>query len=60
MNDEDIGRAIDECTDALTASNCPFSQWEQEFLESVKERWELYSSISFKQKEVLSKIWEKI
>lgn len=60
MKADQIERALDECHDALSASNCPFNEWEKEFIESVKEQYDDSESLSQKQQDTLERIWGKI
>ncbi len=57
---EEIDDVLSECQSALEASNCPFSDWERDFIESVTDQFDRKGSLSEKQRETLKKIWEKI
>lgn len=60
MKSDDIENAIDDCENAATASNHPFSQWDLEFIESIREQFDERGSLSEKQLHVLGRIWDKI
>lgn len=49
MDREDIEQALDECLSVFNARNQPFTQWEQEFLESVNDQYQERKSLSDKQ-----------
>ena len=36
------------------------SEWEQNFIQSIREQFDRRGSISEKQDEILNKIWEKV
>jgi len=60
MENDMVEEALDDCNSALTATNCPFTAWEKEFLESVAEQWEEREYLSEKQRDTLKRIWDKI
>ena len=60
MDTEDIQRAIEDCESARSASNCPFSKWEMDFIDSITEQFEERGSLSERQQEKLQAIWDKI
>ena len=37
MEEDQIEEAIEDCLNALPAVNCPFNEWEYDFVESVEE-----------------------
>lgn len=51
---------IEDCESARSCSNHPFTKWEVDFIDSVLEQYEERGSLSPKQEETLTKIWEKI
>lgn len=59
MDKQEIETALEECNSVLGASNCPFTQWEQEFLEDLTLQ---YSNgfISIRQEKMLQRLWDKI
>ena len=60
MDADDIEYGLNECLEQLEVSNCPFTDWEKEFLQSASEQFERKGGLSEKQQEILEKIWEKI
>ena len=60
MEERKIVEAIEDCENALPATNCPFTKWERDFVESVSEQWEDKEFLSERQQEVLGRIWEKV
>jgi hypothetical protein len=60
MDDAKVEEALDDCNSALTASNCPFTAWEKEFVESVGEQWEERQFLSEKQRDTLRRVWDKV
>ena len=60
MDMEQVEDALEDCQSALRASNCPFSSWEREFIESVVEQWEERQHLTSRQREVLAEIWDKV
>jgi hypothetical protein len=57
---KDIEEMIEDCQQARTCSNSPFTKWEEDFIDSVSNHYELRGDLSEKQEETLEKIWEKI
>lgn len=47
---------LDDCIETLRVSNCPFNDWEKEFILEMNE----LTSWSPKQRETIEKIWDKI
>ena len=60
MEEDQIDEAIEDCLNALPAVNCPFTEWEYDFVESVAEQWEKRQSLTEKQQEALGRIWDKV
>jgi len=60
MDDDDIENAIEDCQSATSASNCPFNEWEEEFIESIAEQWSEKSYLTEKQMDTLQRIWDKV
>lgn len=60
MDDNIIQEALDDCFNAITTRNCPFTDWEKEFLESVSEQWDERQRLSEKQRDTLKDIWDKV
>lgn len=60
LDDSDLEEALEDCSSALSATNCPFTPWEKEFVESVYEQFQARSTLSDKQKDILAKIWDKV
>ena len=60
MNKKQIEQALEECKSVFNASNCPFSEWEMEFIDSIENQYLDRGSLSEKQSEKLQKIWDKI
>lgn len=56
----DIETMLDDCNEAKTARNSPFTPWEKEFIESVSEQFDERHTLSDKQTETLENIWNKI
>ena len=56
---DQIERALEDCEQALSARNSPYSDWEEEFLESILEQWPEKQWLSEKQWEILSRLWDK-
>lgn len=52
----------DEAIDYIIANleaDDRLTKWEQGFVESISNQWELHRSLSDKQKETLGKVWDK-
>lgn len=60
MDKYDIENALEDCASALDASNCPFSDWEKEFIESLWDQFRRRKILSDKQIEILERIWDKV
>lgn len=60
MINEEIEAALEDCETAMSASNCPFTQWEKEFIESIGEQFDERGGLTTKQEQILEKIWDKI
>lgn len=60
MKSEEIENMFNDCFEALSCSNSPFSEWEDEFLNSIQEQWDNKKSLSDNQYEILVRCWEKI
>ena len=60
MTKEEIELALGDCLGVFDAANCPFTDWEREFLISIDEQYSSRGGISEKQQERLQKIWDKI
>jgi hypothetical protein len=60
MTKDDIKQALEDCLGVFNASNCPFTDWEKEFLESVDEQFAARGGLSEKQQDRLEAIWGKI
>jgi len=51
---------MEDCNEAASCRNHPFSEWEVAFLESVTEQFEVKQWLSTRQSEVLERMWDKI
>lgn len=60
MNRDEIEEALEDCKTAMTASNCPFTDWEKEFIESVRDQYFEQGGLSEKQRTILRGIWDKV
>ncbi len=60
MNKDEIEQALEDCESAMTAVNCPFTKWEQEFIESVRDQYFESGGLSEKQRIILRGIWDKV
>lgn len=60
MDPELVQEAIEDCQNAMPASNCPFTKWECDFIDSVAEQFEARGRLSEKQRETLQSIWDKV
>ena len=60
MTKQEIEQAIDDCISSLNAVNCPFTDWEEDFLGSVQEQYVERGGLSERQCETLQKIWDKV
>lgn len=60
MESDDIERALEDCESAMSASNCPFTAWEREFVESLVEQWDEKQHLTGRQRDVLAEIWDKV
>lgn len=56
----DIETMLEDCNEAKTCRNSPFSKWESDFIDSVAEHFEERGGLTAKQEETLTRIWEKI
>lgn len=57
---EALQNCLDDIQDTLTVSNCPFSKWEIDFIDSILEQWEEKKFLTPKQRMTVIRIWEKI
>lgn len=60
MTKQEIEEALEDCETAISARNCPFTDWEEEFIGSVQEQFLERGGLSDKQCETLQKIWDKV
>lgn len=51
---------LEDCLEAKTCSNSPFSPWEEDFLDSIQDQLESGKKLSQKQGDALIRIWDKI
>jgi pentose-5-phosphate-3-epimerase len=58
--EQEIKDMIDECFDSMDNHYTPFTTWEMDFLESVRDQFEETKSLSQKQEETLEQIWRKV
>lgn len=57
---EEIQQMLEDCNEARTCSNSPFSPWEKEFIESVTDQFDQRGSLSPKQLDILGGLWDKV
>jgi len=60
---EELMKMIDDCSEALTVQNCPFTAWEKDFLMSVIKRHLIYgmkANFTGRQQFYIKQAWEKI
>jgi len=60
MNKKQTEQALEECKSVFNASNCPFSEYEMEFIDSVEDQFLTRGRLTERQCEKLQKIWDKI
>ena len=60
MTNDDVERAMSEIEDAISLDDGEFTDWELEFIDSVRDGYEQYGRLTEKQLEVLEKIWDKV
>jgi hypothetical protein len=63
MLDATMKRQLEDCLSALTASNCPFDDWEREFLQDMRKKYEQWggqTKLTDKQRGVINRCWDKI
>jgi enterochelin esterase-like enzyme len=51
---------IEEMFEAVENSDVQLTSWEEEFMKSIRRQWSLTSSLSAKQKSVLSEVFHKV
>lgn len=61
---DDISQMLDDCDSVLgiprSRGGPGFSEWEVEFIESVRDQYESRGSLSPKQTEKLTELWNRI
>lgn len=60
MTNQEIESKLTDCQEVMTASNSPFNEWEDEFIESTVNQFEKNKGLSPKQQEILCRLWDKI
>lgn len=60
MTLERLSEIIEDCNQAVTCSNHPFTKWEVDFIHDVSDRFEEGQSLHPNTVEKLVQIWEKI
>lgn len=58
--DEDVESMLQDCEESVEMQDCPFNDWELDFLENIRERFDEKGDLSDKQKDILEKMWNEI
>ena len=62
--DNEVESILEDCENVMNVSRSAggpgFTTWEKDFLESIREQYDMRGTLSDRQQEILQEIWDKI